>query len=267
MSTGFYLLIIGVIHVLIESAVKQNSLKREAIQILHNVSTIKCKEKAGNNSILSQKILRLKIIQWGGFVALSYLNTHKPEQTISLNIKQLIKGKKLKATIDSVKLHLVRNTSLTSGKLLTLDDKLKIENIKTTSLKLRVKHMVLFKQEVIFPKYLTYYYRILDEVVDWTVMLQQLEGELEREMASVRKNMINADFLFKRRTERGKKLIVHNGTQNIITIKSEEQPYKNAEQSIKPRAAEITIQPSSDNAKILESLKYKPSFRQRRVTL
>lgn len=265
------------IHALIESAVKQGNLEREAIQILHNVSTIRCKEKVGNNSTLSQKILRLKIIQWGGFVALSYLSTHKPEHINNLKIKQLIKGKKLRATIDSVKLHLAKNAGLTSGKLLTLDDKLKIENTRTTSLKLRVKYMVLFKQEVIFPKYFIREYRILDEVVDWTAMLQQLEGELEKEVASTRKYAVNADFLLKRRTERGRKPVVQNCTQNVVgikakehqldSIKSEEQPYKNAEQTIKPRATEVVIQPSSDNANVLESLKYKAAFRQRRVML
>ena len=93
--------------------------------------------------------MRLKIIQWGGFVTLYYLKSYKEE--LYNEIRILIKGKKLRAVIDSVKLHLARKISVGKN-LLTFDDKLKIENIKSTSLKIRVRDMVLFKQEVIFPK-------------------------------------------------------------------------------------------------------------------
>jgi hypothetical protein len=113
--------------------------------MLYNVSSKKCKDDAA----LSQKIIRLKIIQWGGFVTLYYLKSYK--QGLCSGIRRLIKGKKLKAVIDSVKIHLTKKSSVWKN-LLTLDDKLKIENIKSTSLKLRVKGMTLFKQEVIFPK-------------------------------------------------------------------------------------------------------------------
>jgi len=138
----------NIIHTLIESSIKKDDIiSKEAMQVLYNLSSKKC--KGADYTMVSQNIMRLKIIQWGGFVTLYYLKSYKEE--LYNEIRILIKGKKLRAVIDSVKLHLARKISVGKN-LLTFDDKLKIENIKSTSLKIRVRDMVLFKQEVIFPK-------------------------------------------------------------------------------------------------------------------
>ena len=141
-----------------ETNEETNSIKIaiDAIQILYNLSTIGAKSKSNGKVTLAKKIFRLKVIQWGGFVDLFYRSHNCKVKSIkdfceTLELKKIIKGKKLNAVINSVKFHLSKTVE-NSDNLLSYHDLMKIESARNTSLKLRSKGMILLKHEVIFPK-------------------------------------------------------------------------------------------------------------------
>jgi hypothetical protein len=85
-----------------------------AISVLYYASTVTSKNELNINEKMEQKNLRNKIIQWGGFAALVYVDRFCIVEGIrehckSLELNQFIRGKKLKLTIRSLKAYLRLN--------------------------------------------------------------------------------------------------------------------------------------------------------------
>ena len=92
------------------------SMAKSAISVLYYASTITSKKEMDINEELEQKNLRNKIIQWGGFAALVYVDRICTVESIrehckNLELNQFIRGKKLKLTIHSLKAYLGLNTN------------------------------------------------------------------------------------------------------------------------------------------------------------
>jgi len=112
---------------------------------------------------VEQKNQRLKIIEWGGFLALYYINSNaaiKPVKDFCENTSILnqFKGKDLKACISAIRIHLSKireNKEIFPDKSLPVIN-LPAENIserKKISGKLRAKGMIVNKSNINFPEY------------------------------------------------------------------------------------------------------------------
>ena len=132
------------------------NMGKRAIYIIHNISSMGNFGKLNyiEGVTIDQKILRLKIIQWGGFTTLKYIEKNCRIKTIKnycdiLMIKKAIKGRELQAVIDSTKVHLSKISSSPKS----AEVKFNFDMRKNLSLNHRAKNMIISKKEVHFPKY------------------------------------------------------------------------------------------------------------------
>eukprot|EP00826_Nyctotherus_ovalis_P045285 TRINITY_DN4992_c0_g1_i3.p3 TRINITY_DN4992_c0_g1~~TRINITY_DN4992_c0_g1_i3.p3 ORF type:complete len:129 (-),score=34.09 TRINITY_DN4992_c0_g1_i3:122-508(-) len=128
-------------------------MSKKAIQVLYNVTSLGPIRKCTYMSAITieQKIVRLKIIQWGGLVALAYIDRSckiKPVKSLceTLDLRRLIKGKKLRAVVESIRLHMKKTASCDSIK----PEEIKIESNKHNTR--RAKEIIIHKSEIAFPK-------------------------------------------------------------------------------------------------------------------
>eukprot|EP00826_Nyctotherus_ovalis_P045775 TRINITY_DN5099_c0_g3_i1.p2 TRINITY_DN5099_c0_g3~~TRINITY_DN5099_c0_g3_i1.p2 ORF type:complete len:155 (-),score=30.18 TRINITY_DN5099_c0_g3_i1:656-1120(-) len=89
-------------------------MAKSAISVLYYASTVTSKKEMNFAEKLEQKNLRSRIIQWGGFAALIYVDRTCHVEAIrehckSLELNQYLRGKKLKLTIRSLKAYLRLN--------------------------------------------------------------------------------------------------------------------------------------------------------------
>lgn len=115
---------------------KLPKMAKRAIEVLYNASLISESPYMEKLSAI-QKQFRQKIIQWGGFAAMFYVDRNAKalkEVCEKLGIRKYVKGKKLKATINSVRMYLRSKDSGSLPAIQSPDDKA-------------------VKREILFPKY------------------------------------------------------------------------------------------------------------------